>query len=164
MPSPIGHALGGIATGSLFSRDAGWRHVAVFALAGVFADVDLLLPGPHRGPLHSLGAAFLVLVVALGLKMRPRLAAAIATAYASHTLLDWLGADSAPPRGLMALWPLSSGYYISNLNVFSSVDRRYWLPGVWSGNAISIAWEVVILAPPASLITWLRRRTSNKQL
>ena len=40
-----------------------------------------------------------------------RRALAIAAAYATHTLLDWLGTDSAAPFGIMALWPVTDDYY-----------------------------------------------------
>ena len=36
-----------------------------------------------------------------------RRALAITAAYATHTLLDWLGADSSAPFGIMALWPVT---------------------------------------------------------
>jgi len=159
MPSPIGHALGGIASGTLISRPAGWGHLAIFALAGALADVDFLLPIPHRGPTHSLGGTLLVLVTALAASSRARFAVAVAAAYGSHVLLDWLGADSSVPRGLMALWPLSSAYYISNLDVFRAVERRYWLPGFWSRNAVAVVRELLILAPLFVLLRWLRTRS-----
>ena len=64
MPSPVGHALGGIASGLLVSRQPGHRSFILFAVAGAAADLDLLLPMQHRGASHSIGAALLVLGVA----------------------------------------------------------------------------------------------------
>jgi hypothetical protein len=157
MPSPIGHALGGIVSGTMIAKPAGWRHIAIFAVVGALADIDFLLPIPHRGPTHSLGGTLLVLIAALALGSRGRIALAVAAAYGSHVLLDWLGADSSTPRGLMALWPLSSAYYISNLDVFRAVDRRYWLPGFWGRNTVAVAREVLILGP-VLLTRWLRHR------
>lgn len=123
--------------------------------------MDFLLPLRHRGASHSLGAALLAALVvffALALTGRradglPRwqIAAALGLAYASHTLLDWLGADSSTPRGLMALWPVSSAYYISGLDVFNSVDRRYWLPGFWARNTVTVLRELALLGPLAGL-------------
>jgi len=153
MPSPIGHALGGIASGALLARPAGWTSLAIYALAGALPDIDFLLPIRHRGPTHSVGAALLVLAVTLLVTSRLRLAIAVSAAYASHVLLDWLGADSSTPRGLMALWPLSSSYYISGVDLFNSVDRRYWMSGFWARNALSVARELLILGPLVFLVS-----------
>src|SRR5687767_10692174 len=124
MPSPIGHALGGIAAGSLISRDRRWMSLVVFAVAGVLPDIDFLLPLQHRGPSHSLIAALATLGVAWGLVRNLRLAIAVAAAYASHTLLDWLGEDTWSPMGVMVLWPFSHQYYVSGVDLFAAVNRH----------------------------------------
>ena len=132
--------------------------MAACAVAGAMPDIDFLLPLRHRGPSHGLGtavlafaASLLVLQLRAGLNDRLRIAAAVGLAYASHTLLDWLGADSSAPRGLMALWPVSSAYYISGVDIFNSVDRRYWLPGFWVRNTMALLRELAILGPVAAL-------------
>jgi membrane-bound metal-dependent hydrolase YbcI (DUF457 family) len=127
--------------------------LAIFALAGAVADVDFLLPLQHRGPSHSLGAAVLVFAASLVATRKVRPALAIAAAYASHTLLDWLGADSSSPHGLMALWPVSATYYVSGLDLFSAVSRRYWLPGFWRSIGLAVAREILILGPIAAIST-----------
>jgi len=48
----------------------------------------------------------------------------------------------------MALWPLTSAYYVSDLNIFNAVDRRYWLPGFWRRNGIALLRELSIHGPP----------------
>jgi membrane-bound metal-dependent hydrolase YbcI (DUF457 family) len=168
MPSPIGHALAGIAVGALIGRRPGWRLLAVTAVAAALPDVDFLLPLLHRGPSHSVGAAAMAFAAALlvisldsHVTRRWHTAAAVGLAYASHTLLDWLGADTSTPRGLMALWPLSTSFYISGLDVFHSVDRRYWISGFWTRNAIAVLREIAILGPLVilSLLANRRRRT-----
>ena len=78
----------------------------------------------------------------------------MAVAYGTHVLLDWLGADSSAPRGLMALWPFSSAYYISDLDVFDSVDRRYWLEGFWRRNVVAVTREVAILGLLVGIAWW----------
>jgi inner membrane protein len=169
MPSPIGHALGGIAAGAAVSGRAGWASLLGFAVLGAMPDADFLLPIPHRGPTHSLGSAILVFLVAWPALTwrRPagwqgisaaRLALAIAAAWGSHTLLDWLGADSSTPRGVMALWPLATTYYVSGLDVFNNISRRYWLPGFWKVNAVAVLRELMLLGPVAALADWLSRR------
>ncbi len=164
MPSPVGHALGGLAVGLIASSRPEWRWLAVCACAAMLPDVDFLLPIRHRGPSHSIGAAAIVGAAAFAaMKLfaeardAGRMCVVIAAAYATHVLLDWLGADSSAPRGLMALWPFSTGSYVSDLDVFNSVDRRYWLPGFWRRSAISLARELVVLGPFVVLAWWWRR-------
>ena len=174
MPSPVAHALAGIAAGWLIapprqgsgSQLAG--RAAAFAAAALAPDLDLLI-GTHRGPTHGLGAAVLVgalvwLVRSSGLTSKndaARVGCAAALAYASHTLLDWLGSDSSPPIGVMALWPLTRDYYESNLHVFMAISRRYWLPEFWTYNLRAVLRELLILGPPFALIMALRWRRST---
>jgi membrane-bound metal-dependent hydrolase YbcI (DUF457 family) len=138
---------------------------------GAAPDVDFLLPIPHRGPTHSVGAAVIVLLVAWPLLAwrrshwsgsPGRMALALAAACASHTLLDWLGADSSTPRGLMALWPWTSTYYISGLDVFNAVSRRYWLPGFWRSNTVAVLREIALLGPAAAGIGWFAARHERR--
>ena len=165
MPSPLGHALGGLAVGLLASPRLNTSLLAACAIAGALADVDFLLPLRHRGPSHSIGAAAMVGLAAYAwLKTTnartdpARIAALIAAAYGTHVLFDWLGADSSTPRGLMALWPFSPAFFISDLDVFNSVDRRYWLDGFWRRTVIALLREVVILVPLIGIIWFAKRR------
>ena len=125
--------------------------VATLAIAGAVPDVDFLLPIQHRGPTHSLGAAVLVFAAAVAVTGKFRTALAIGAAYASHVLLDWLGADSSSPHGLMALWPLSTTYYVSGLDLFDAVSRRYWLPGFWPLTGLAVLREILLVGPLAAL-------------
>jgi membrane-bound metal-dependent hydrolase YbcI (DUF457 family) len=166
MPSPLGHALAGAAAGwAVAGPGAGpsqqrqlWRRGAAFALLGMLPDVDLLIGG-HRGPSHSLTAALLVGVAVLVVSREKRLALAAAVAYASHVLLDWLGSDTSPPIGIMALWPFTHAYYQSQAHLFDSVSRRYWLPGFWTHNFRAVGWELVVLLP----IVFVSRLAAGKR-
>ena len=129
-------------------------------VAAALPDIDFLLPLVHRGPTHSIAAAiaagvgvFSVVSLLSGKVTGRRTAAVVGLAVLSHALLDWLGQDSSTPRGVMALWPISSAYYISDLNLFNAVDRRYWLDGFWWRNTVAVAREVLILAP----LVWISR-------
>ncbi len=171
MPSPVGHALGGIAAGCAISRSKCRREVLAFAAAGVIADVDLILSATHRGPTHSVVTAILVFLVAFTAfsSQRPRdanlrLAAAIGLAYFTHVLFDWLGEDSGPPSGIMAFWPFSTAYHVSGLDVFNGIERRYWLPEFWWGNARSVLREILIVGPLAWLaVKWSPRVVGGRQ-
>ena len=160
MPSPIGHAIAGVIAGSLVSlpSQVRARRIATYAAAGMAADLDLLV-GAHSGPSHGIGAALIVGIVSW-LVARPRdavLACAIALAYASHTLLDWLGSDSSPPIGIMALWPFSHEYFESTWHVFMAISRRYWLPEFWTVNLLALGRELLILVPLAAIVLLIRR-------
>jgi membrane-bound metal-dependent hydrolase YbcI (DUF457 family) len=179
MPSPIGHALAGVATAwtaDMLPGDHAWRvppataslyvragnglTVACAALA-MAPDLDLLMAG-HRTLTHSIGATFFVALFAAAIAVnagRPvlRVTLTCAAAYASHLLLDWLGADNSRPYGLRALWPFSNAYYISGLDIFRQTARRYiTTPPVLEQNLLAVAQEIAILAPIAVAL-WLVR-------
>lgn len=168
MPSPVAHALAGIATGWIVNPAAAGdrrevvRRSLLFAAAATAPDLDLLA-GAHSGPTHGLGAAMIagaVVWLCLRLAESPqaaRGAAAAALAYASHTLLDWLGTDSSPPIGIMALWPFSRDYYESGLHVFMAISRRYWLPEFWTYNLRALVRELIVFVPILAIVFWYQR-------
>jgi membrane-bound metal-dependent hydrolase YbcI (DUF457 family) len=168
MPSPIGHALAGIAAGWAVApaeqtRASVLRRAAVYGLVAAAPDLDLLA-GAHSGPTHGLGAALIAGTLAWlvwrtrGFRHAARLGAATAAAYGSHTLLDWLGTDTSPPIGIMALWPFSRAYYESHLHVFMAISRRYWLPEFWTYNFRALTRELVILLPIVGIVIRYRGR------
>ena len=168
MPSPVGHALAGLATGWLIRGNRldqanGRREAVLFAGLGALADVDLLF-GMHSGPTHGVGAAVLagafawVPWIQVTGRARMTLALACMLAYGSHALLDWLGSDTSPPIGIMALWPFSREYYESSVHMFMAVSRRIWQPETfWMQNLFALARELLILVPPLLLVGWSRR-------
>jgi membrane-bound metal-dependent hydrolase YbcI (DUF457 family) len=195
MPSPLGHAVAGLAAGWLIAgapaprsrrkstsptaptaRTAPsapvadqpwistWRGAIVFAGLAVSPDLDLLFHA-HSMYTHSIGAALIVMLAVAALTpahaRRWTAAFACAAAYASHTLLDWMGNDTTPPIGIMALWPFTSDYYESNLHFFMAITRRYWLPGFWTHNLIAMLREIGTLVPLALVIYFLRRRRAT---
>jgi hypothetical protein len=166
MPSPVGHALGGLAAGWLVEKLARVRTSPVSWLAalymgvGLLPDLDLLV-GTHSGPTHGLGSALIVGLTALAATRRFALALALAAAYASHTLLDWLGTDTTPPIGIMALWPLGREYYESDAHLFTAISRRYWLPGFWAHNFQAVLREVSMLLPALLLVAAWRATSAS---
>ena len=155
MPTPLGHALGAAAAGWAVvsplpptDRALILRRGVSFGLLGMVPDLDLLW-GLHRGPTHSIGAALIVGLAAAALTNNVRLAAAAACAYATHALLDWLGADSSMPVGIMALWPASWEYYQASTPIFDSVWRRNETVDFWSHNVKALARELIVLVPLA---------------
>jgi membrane-bound metal-dependent hydrolase YbcI (DUF457 family) len=170
MPSPIGHGLAGIAAGWLVAGAPNVPKVPgtfagkvpgtslLFGALAVVADVDLIV-GAHSGPTHSVGAVAIVGLAALtiawqlGARRAGRLALACMAAYASHVLLDWLGSDSSPPIGVMALWPFSRAYYESDLHVFMAISRRYYQGWRFvTQNVLAVSLELIILVPVLALV------------
>jgi membrane-bound metal-dependent hydrolase YbcI (DUF457 family) len=161
MPSPIGHALGGIAAGGVAAGARLDRDAWALAALGMLADCDLLF-GAHSGPSHSIGAAALVglaTFVVARVRRHPaavRMAVAALLAYVSHPLLDWLGTDSSPPIGIMALWPFTREHYESPFHVFMAVSRRYWQgDAFWIHNVAAVVREVIILGPATAGVWWV---------
>ena len=170
MPTPVGHALGGLAAAWFAESAAGkrsWPPAVPLAIAcaavAMSPDIDILL-GSHRTYSHSIGAAAVAGIIAWLIVRRrtPRavaVALTIAAAYSSHLLLDWLGKDSSSPPGLMALWPFSSRFYISGVDLFGEVSRRYWKPEEFiAGNFLVVGRELLILMPVVAVAWYLRSR------
>ena len=168
MPSPIGHALAGIAvawtsdlvpgarrmvpgTGTWYLRAGGDLTLLCAGLAAA-PDLDLAFAA-HRTMTHSLCAAACVGLLAAAIAAdtrRPiaRIALMCAAAYGSHLLLDWLGADDYPPRGIQALWPISREWFISNADVFRQTARQeIFTRPVILKNVQAIVQELAILGP-----------------
>ena len=157
MPSPVGHALGGLIVGGALAPSA----LVLCAVAGVLPDIDFLWGG-HNRETHSLGAAIIAGLVVWAWQRSPRLALAVTLSWASHVLFDWLGSDDTPPLGVMALWPLNSDFYFANAFVFEAISRRYWLDNFIPHNAWAVIKEILILGPPAALIIGLRSRARRR--
>jgi len=184
MPSPIGHALAGAAAAwaaDLVPGDRVWRtaprYASWYAKAGngltlacvclaVLPDIDLVMlpftPQVHRTATHSIGAVLLVGLVAavvarIGRRPVARVSLMCAAAYATHLLLDWLGADRFPPFGLQMFWPFNDGWFISGWDLFPQTARRQLLsPAIIRLNVIAIAQETAILLPIVVAL-WLVR-------
>ncbi len=180
MPSPIGHALAGLAVGVLAAGpralvrsldppaarrpiDTALLAMLPFAALGALPDIDLLF-GVHSMYTHSLGAVALVLLLARVITGAWRWALAAALAYATHLLLDWLGNDTTAPIGIMALWPITPAYFQSDLHLFLPISRRYWVEGFMAHNLTAVAREVLIIGPLALLAYWRLTRVANKRM
>ena len=177
MPSPLGHALAGVAAAWLIQpplpspgRPSArlLPHALIFGAIAAAPDLDLLW-GNHSGPTHGLGAALLAGLAAWVLVRMYRWGSVpawraglvAAAAYGSHTLLDWMGRDTSAPIGIMALWPVSREYFESDLHVFMAISRRYWQDGFLAQNLAAVTREVLILAPILAVVMVVRGWTST---
>jgi membrane-bound metal-dependent hydrolase YbcI (DUF457 family) len=177
MPSPLGHALAGLAVAwsaeAMTRMPLGWRAGSTIAVTcaalAIGPDVDWVYPPVHRMMTHSLFATGLVFALAagIGLRRRPtrwKTAAVCAAAYGSHLLLDWLGGDTKVPAGIQLLWPLDHKWFISDVSVFRATDiGGFFQPRVMISNALAVLGEVAVLLPLALLaLFWRRRRLQTR--
>lgn len=153
MPSPVGHALGGLIVGRALAPSA----LLICAVAGVLPDIDFAWGG-HNRETHSIGAAVIAGLAAFAWKRNARLALAVSLSWTTHILFDWLGSDDTPPLGVMALWPINSNFYFAHANFFEAISRRYWLDNFLTHNAWAVIKEVLILGPLLALLWWRQRR------
>ena len=157
MPSPVGHLLGGAIAGYAVAPSA----VLLCAIAGAAPDVDFLW-GRHNQETHSVAAAIAAGLAVLAWKRDARLAAAVTIAWLSHILFDWLGSDTTPPLGVMALWPFSREYYFSNAFFFEAISRRYWLDNFIAHNVWAVTKEILILGPVLAVVMLIRSRAQHR--
>ena len=166
MPSPVGHALGGLIVGWLLAPGSGAvgrprphiPSVGLCVVAACLPDLDFGW-GRHNMETHSIGFALLFAMAALAWSKSPRLAAACALAIGTHVLFDWLGSDDFPPLGVMALWPFSQDFFFADAYVFATISRRYWLEGFVMHNVMAVLRELAILLPIVAMAYWLRGRS-----
>jgi inner membrane protein len=158
MPSPVGHVLGGLIVGQVLAPSA----LVICAVAAVGPDLDFAW-GRHSMETHSVGAALLAGAVAFAWKRDARFAAAVALAWASHIVFDWLGSDETAPIGVMALWPFNSNFYFADAYIFEAITRRYWLDNFITHNVWAVIKETLILGPLAFMaFRWRARRRSRR--
>ena len=183
MPSPVGHALGGLIVALALgpnqkdidqhrTRERAslrpFRAVRDFRPYAALCIVVACLPdvdfgwGRHNMETHSLGAAIAAGLVVWAWKKDVRVAAAVTLAWASHVLFDWLGSDTTPPLGVMALWPVSADYYFSGAFFFEAISRRYWLDNFIAHNLWAVARELMILGPVLLVVTLIRSRARRR--
>ncbi len=180
MPSPVAHALAGVAVYAALAPGAGPRRDrapwGLAALAGVAADLDflpgLLVGDPsrwHHWASHSVAAAAVFTLLAVPLTGRAlgspgRRAAILAAAYASHLVLDWLTVDRTVPRGIPLLWPLSDAVFLAPVLVFTDIHHgASWQAFVNWHNVRAMATEAVGVGVPVALLCAVRLRRAGRR-
>ncbi|MGH9461865.1 MAG: metal-dependent hydrolase [Vicinamibacteria bacterium] len=173
MPTPVGHALGGLAAylaappGKRAHKD--WTLLGGTLLAALLPDLDLAI-GPlagrsyHHYFTHSLGFSVLVAGIAfwamrrMGRASAGRDALVIASGYLSHIFLDMLTKDTTPPFGVQLFWPLADAFLISPVTVFSDVWRGSLAVTFGLHNWLAMGRELLVLVPVVGLFWWLHGR------
>jgi membrane-bound metal-dependent hydrolase YbcI (DUF457 family) len=178
MPSPIGHLLAGTTVAWLAAPA---RRVApgvppadlnmpaltvVCALLATLPDLDLLYQPLHRTATHSLLSAAVVTIVATVVTgwVTPgsgalRMGILCGLAWSSHLLLDWMGTDTNPPRGIQLFWPFSDRWFIAGWDLFPPTERRDPLSAATlARNARTAAYEIAVLGTVAAAAWFMRTR------
>jgi membrane-bound metal-dependent hydrolase YbcI (DUF457 family) len=160
VPSPLAHALAGLVvhlTTAPRDQIACRRRALVTVGAALAPDLDFawkLLDGVnhHQAQGHSLGVGLALAALVAGAAAaagwrRPwELGLAALLGWTSHLVLDLLNVDTHPPIGLMALWPLSDGYFKSPWPLFLDIGRTLNWRTV-RHDTVAVAWEAAILSP-----------------
>lgn len=176
MPTPVGHALGGLAIYFALGRRLQGENLALAVAAtasGVLPDLDFALTlftgrSYHHYFSHSLGFTsfyFLVcyaLARALAKEAPLRPAGVTAAAYLFHVGLDLLAKDTSPPFGTQLLWPFSDRFYISPVLVFTDVWRGSFSKLFGLHNWMAVGLEVMVVGPATALL-WRLRRPAQAQ-
>lgn len=137
-----------------------FSRAATFAAIACLPDLDLIV-GTHSAETHSVGAVVIATLALFAWTRQLRIALAAGAAYASHLLFDFIGRDTSPPLGIMALWPFSRDYFMSPVSILEPVSRRYWLPGFWLHNVKVGLSELLIFGTFAALVWRRTRRRGN---
>ena len=178
MPSPLGHALAGVAIAwsaeAIKRRPIDFARGSTLAVAGaglaVAADLDWLYWPAHRAMTHSLMAAVAAAALIAIVKWRQRsaetaiVALVCGLAYGSHLLLDWLGGDTKIPAGIQLLWPFSDSWFISPVGLFRATDLGgFFKPWTMVSNALAVLRELVVMVPVAfAAHAWRQRRLQRR--
>lgn len=192
MPSPIGHALGGLiavlavaplpgpgdrgdapraprtsrgVVGPILATlPKAWRPVLAWgAVAACLPDVDFAW-GRHNMETHSVGFALILGAAAYARQRSPRVAVAVVLAVCTHAFFDWLGSDDMAPLGVMALWPFSTEFYYADAWLFVAISRRYWRDDFIAQNVTAVLREIVLLVPLVAALVWWRGRQSSRSI
>jgi len=181
MPSPIGHSLIGLTVANLPLKKQLYQSVFwlgyIVAVANA-ADLDFV-PGwfigdmnrYHHGISHSIGAAiifagFSAFAARLMNLMAKRVFIITVLVYFSHLFGDYLGVDRSEPYGAPFLWPISSEYYLSPVQIFYPIEHgnpgegnRSVFAEIFSHpNMVAAAVEAAIVTPFWLTTFWLSRR------
>ncbi len=165
MPTPIAHASAGVVVvlltlGPSVSRKSLPWLVIGGVTAGAFADLYFLAPSWYLLGLHSLLLAVTLwsLAVVLGGRWGSRIPEALALAYMSHSLLDFLFTKLS--RGPALFWPLTrTRYRLGWMGISDQISGQSW-----GTLLLNLALEFVLFVLPAVWLIWLRWQGADRKV
>jgi membrane-bound metal-dependent hydrolase YbcI (DUF457 family) len=169
MPSPIGHALAGVAIAWAVQPPrpnprSAWKLAAVCAGLAMLPDIDLVYLPIHRTATHSIPVGIVVTIIAVAVTGRVTRTVGLACglAWTSHVVLDWLGADANPPQGIQMLWPFSDQWYHSGWDLFPGTERRQPLGARGMARNLRAAFQEIAIMGSLVLAVWLARQRAGR--
>jgi len=147
MPSPIGHSIIGLCIYAFVNRNLNfkknWKEMLLYIFLSNLSDVDVIpqlfgfsIPFiEHREILHGISFAFLLsLILSYYIRIKavpsrnkiPKLLIFFALIY-SHPIVDLFTLDQREPAGVMLLWPFSSSFFISPIQVLPGISHNSFL-------------------------------------
>ena len=182
MPTPVAHALAGVAVCLQASPRIARapREISSVLALGVFVaiaclpDVDFILGfiagvNLHHHFTHSVGATVLVAGISgmLGYLLNLRSGSAarfawwVGIAYGSHMALDLFSKDTSPPYGMELLWPLSDRFIDGPWDLFDDIWRGSFAKLLGLHNWLAVAREIALVAPLVALSLWVSKRRAR---
>jgi membrane-bound metal-dependent hydrolase YbcI (DUF457 family) len=169
MPSPIGHALAGVAIAWAVQPPrpnprSAWKLAAVCAGLAMLPDIDLVYLPIHRTATHSIPVGIVVTIIAVAVTggVTRTVGLACGLAWSSHVLLDWLGADANPPQGIQMFWPFSDEWYHSGLDLFPGTERRQPLSARGMTRNLRAAFQEMAIMGSIALAVWFARQRAGR--
>ncbi len=147
MPSPIGHSVIGLCIYAIINKNLNfkenWKEMFFYIFLANLFEIDVIpqlfgfdIPFfVHREIFHSIAFAFFVAIVLANIinlkavrsrNIIPKFFIVFLLIY-SHSLADLFTIDNRPPAGVMLLWPFSSSFYISPIQILPGISHDSFL-------------------------------------
>lgn len=181
MPSPVAHSLIGLSIGVGWLLRRGSLHelvgklwrlrwpLAICVFAANAPDLDYL-PGIAIGKINAFHhtythtfpfvvvMAWILILIHRGWPGR-RAGWWLFGLGASHLAADLVTADRGAPYGIMALWPMTSTYYISPVTLFWHLRKSEWSDFIQLHNGQAVLVELVWCLPLLfAVLAWKTNR------
>lgn len=186
MPTPIGHALVGLAVFAQLKPPQyrfSFLTIVLIAFASVFPDLDFI-PGfivgePnkfHRDISHSVGFLGLLLIIIFSFerfilkKDKATFSLWFFIFFSLHIITDYFSADTRLPFGQPIFWPISENYYMSKFSIFLDIQRspalNEFIPSLFSKHNFTAIFIEVIFALGFGSVLFLGKKIvlNNQEL
>jgi len=174
VPTSVGHSLLGYILYLIFRKNykliKNWKAILFYLFIANAPDLDFI-PGMcighanrfHHGITHTLGfSIFFALILCLVPKFRKKKNFIIFFLLCfTHVIVDFLGADTRYPFGVMLFWPFTKKYFISPYSIFLGIHKTTLRSLFDLHNFKAIALEVSIFLPIIIVLRFILKRTKQ---
>ena len=176
MPTSVGHSLLGYILYLIFKRNyrliENWKTVLFYIFIANAPDLDFI-PGIcighanrfHHGITHTLGFfVFFATILYWVPKLRKKKNFIIFfLLYFTHVIVDFLGADTSYPFGVMLFWPFTKKYFISSYSIFLDIHKTTLYSLFDLHNFEAMALEALIFLPVIIVLRFILKRTTQRE-